>query len=1157
MTGVSFKKARQEQRLSENPADSSKQRFSFFLTAVGVLVTALGILVVASWHAHYTAILQINSHFPPMQYNSAVCFILCGLALLFTVFKKSKLTTFVTVMLLIIGLLTLAEYLSGIDLKIDQLLMRHYITLKTSNPGRMSPNTAIGFILIAAAFLMGQNHYLKQRRLIQGVLGAWVVTLGAIALFGYLSGIKTTYAWGGYTQTSVHTSVAFLIIGFALIVLSSHRENKYLPLVISVCVGLTVSIQIFYSVSDAQERSFRAKFNLKAQERISAFQRELESDLNTLKGLSAFYNSSPTVDADEFHKFTKTLLFEHSSAQALEWIPRVRYWERQAYEEKMRAQGFADYSFKEFNTNNKLMEAQTQRDEHFPVYFLEPYEPNKNAFGFDLASNPAYLAVLKRARDIGRAVAAVPLDPVSSRDSGKYGIFVADAIYHKGAWSDSLEWRRENLTGFVAGLFRMDDILGRALQYIDPTGLDMYVYDLSAPAGRRFILRHHAGSHQQEHPSDERFLSEKEINEMTGLFYTEILDIEGRQWMTFCVPANEYIAQKKSWVSWTILILGFCFTFLFAAYLYHVVRSRERLLVLNDQLAKEVQERKRMEEMQKNRSRVLESLAVGGGLQDVLDLIVETLEAVDPEMMGLILLFDRTENRLRYGAARNLPDFYIHEIDGLEVVADNKTPCGQAAYLGQRVVVEDVCKNSNWKDYKTLAVRAEIGASLSEPFFSSAGKLLGVLAMYYREPQKLSDDNSSLIRTAAHLASIAVEHYEARIALQNAHDELERRVIERTAKLAEANTNLIEEITDRKLAEEKLRQVSFAMENALSGIARCDAEDHYTSANKVYAELIGYEPSELLGKSWKGIVMSADRDKMQPALDHMHKTGKGEIEVRVLCKDESIFHAHIVMIKIENKASGFSGYYMFLKDVTEHKYKESLEIKSEMISMVAHELRTPLHAVREGVSVMLEGLAGEISEDQKEVLESTKSSLDRLVRLVNSFLDFQKLEAGIVEMKMEKNDINQEILGVQKMLEPFLHSKGLKLNLNLSGDLPQIEYDHDRIVQVLMNLLHNAIKFTEKGNITVESSRDGDFVRISVKDTGIGIKKEDAEKLFRKFAQLESGKRIAPGGTGLGLVISKRIIEEHNGQLWVESQYRKGSVFLFQLPISVLSGKDS
>ncbi len=358
-----------------------------------------------------------------------------------------------------------------------------------------------------------------------------------------------------------------------------------------------------------------------------------------------------------------------------------------------------------------------------------------------------------------------------------------------------------------------------------------------------------------------------------------------------------------------------------------------------------------------------------------------------------------------------------------------------------------------------------------------------------------------------------------------------------------------EDITERIQNEQRLRELSQAMENALDGIARLDPHKKFLSVNKSYAVMMGYTPEEMVGLNCMSTVCPEDVDKVSATFEKMKAAGKAETEVKALRKDGSIFHQYVVLVRSHDKNQVFNGFYCFAKDVTERKYKESLETKAELIQMVSHELRTPIHSVKEGLSIVLEGLTGEITPEQKEVLNISKRCVDRLVRLVNDVLSFHKMEAGVIEFQMKKEVLNKIIEEVGASMKPLVENKNLILNLKLQKDLPQIELDRDKIIQVLTNFLQNAIKFTLQGEITITASKDPQGVKVSVKDTGIGVQEKDVPKLFRKFGQLESAKLVAPGGTGLGLAISKKIVEWHHGKIAIESEYRRGSTFSFTLPL--------
>jgi len=230
---------------------------------------------------------------------------------------------------------------------------------------------------------------------------------------------------------------------------------------------------------------------------------------------------------------------------------------------------------------------------------------------------------------------------------------------------------------------------------------------------------------------------------------------------------------------------------------------------------------------------------------------------------------------------------------------------------------------------------------------------------------------------------------------------------------------------------------------------------------------------------------------------------------------------------------------------------EATEKKSKFTSMVSHELRTPLTAIKEGVAIVLDGSAGEINEDQKDFLDTAKRNVDRLHRLINDVLDFTKLESGKVEFRMEDNDINETIEEVVETQKAVAEGSGLYLKTELSPEIEKIRFDSDKIVQVLNNLINNAIKFTDKGGITITSGKDmdGKAVRVQVEDTGTGIKKENLSRLFVEFQQLGADAYRKPGGTGLGLAICKQIIEGHGGTIRAESEEGRGSKFIFTLPI--------
>jgi signal transduction histidine kinase len=231
------------------------------------------------------------------------------------------------------------------------------------------------------------------------------------------------------------------------------------------------------------------------------------------------------------------------------------------------------------------------------------------------------------------------------------------------------------------------------------------------------------------------------------------------------------------------------------------------------------------------------------------------------------------------------------------------------------------------------------------------------------------------------------------------------------------------------------------------------------------------------------------------------------------------------------------------------KLKEAIEAKSQFMSMVSHELRVPLASIKESIAIVMDGLAGKITNEQRNCLDIAKRNIDRLSRLIGDLLDFNKLEAGRMNFDMQDNDANDVAKEVYDTMLPLAKEKGINLVLELDGNLPMASFDRDKVTQVVSNLVNNALKFTKEGRITITTSKMEDAIQVSVSDTGCGIKKEDLPRLFHEFEQLETVGVEKPRGTGLGLAISKEIITRHNGEIRAESEVGKGTTFFFTLPI--------
>jgi len=252
------------------------------------------------------------------------------------------------------------------------------------------------------------------------------------------------------------------------------------------------------------------------------------------------------------------------------------------------------------------------------------------------------------------------------------------------------------------------------------------------------------------------------------------------------------------------------------------------------------------------------------------------------------------------------------------------------------------------------------------------------------------------------------------------------------------------------------------------------------------------------------------------------------------------------------------------RDITERKKAEQTRVenlrleaadkaKSEFLANMSHELRTPLN-VSIGFSELLTmGNAGELNEKQKHYVDNILTSNQFLLTLINDILDLSKIEAGKIELVPDKMSVPLTIKETLSLINEKAMKHNVLLKTEFDPELEFIEADKQRFKQVLFNLLSNAVKFSkeEGGALTITAKKEDDMAKVSVSDTGIGIKEENVGKLFHKFEQLESGISQKYGGTGLGLAITKQLVELHGGRIWAQSKYGEGSTFTFTLPLEV------
>ncbi|MGQ9608153.1 MAG: ATP-binding protein [bacterium] len=354
----------------------------------------------------------------------------------------------------------------------------------------------------------------------------------------------------------------------------------------------------------------------------------------------------------------------------------------------------------------------------------------------------------------------------------------------------------------------------------------------------------------------------------------------------------------------------------------------------------------------------------------------------------------------------------------------------------------------------------------------------------------------------------------------------------------------------KNLLSEEKSKLEVMLESMTDGVIMLDRKKHIFLINTSAKAMLGLEKeiikTEDLIKITKGTRLSSVIDSIYN-LKEMHTFAIDEKSFEEeLYIDKAKMYLNVNVSLVKSEGDKIHGVVAILRDVT--KKKEIEEAKSNFISTVSHELRTPLTAIQNAISII--EIAGEVNEQQAKFISIATRNVERLTKLVNEILDFSKLESGKMEMNFSPVDIktlaNESIANIMNL------AGKREISENIPNDLPKVYADPSKLDQVFTNILDNAIKYTpDDGKITIEARKvngkdSNDFVEVRISDTGIGIAPEKKERIFERF---ERG-NLYNKGVGLGLAIVKKIIESHNGKIWVESELGKGSTFIFTIPIA-------
>jgi len=350
------------------------------------------------------------------------------------------------------------------------------------------------------------------------------------------------------------------------------KARRYLAPVVTILIGTIISFIGFALAVSLDRQMIRTEFEKEAENRFETIKREIESNLCAVVSLKAFFDSIEDVGGPQFRDFVGPHLSSNPSIQAIEWIPYVPHSERIAHEAAARQKGLSGFQITERATQGNMIRA-AEREEYFPVYFVEPYKGNEIALGFDLASNSMRREALEKSRDAGEMVATGRITLVQETEE-QYGFLVFAPVFRKGVTVDSIKARRENLKGFALGAFRIGDIVEKSLTHLKREGIDIYLYDKSAVSQEEsFLYFHQSRTGKSSPPSTPNW----EAGPDGHLENVRTFDIANRQWLILMKSAPNFASSRKTLQPWGVLTAGLLLTAILASYLIVLKGAAEEL----------------------------------------------------------------------------------------------------------------------------------------------------------------------------------------------------------------------------------------------------------------------------------------------------------------------------------------------------------------------------------------------------------------------------------------------------------------------------------------------------------------------------------------------------------------------------------------------------
>jgi PAS domain S-box-containing protein len=523
-------------------------------------------------------------------------------------------------------------------------------------------------------------------------------------------------------------------------------------------------------------------------------------------------------------------------------------------------------------------------------------------------------------------------------------------------------------------------------------------------------------------------------------------------------------------------------------------------------------------------------------LETVLSTIVAKAVQLSATDAGAIYVYDEAREEFELRATHGMDAAMIASIRDQRIRTEERV--AQAAAQRAAIQVPDLLNEPYSSPVLNIVIRAGYRAVLVVPLLRP-GEIVGILVVRRKQPGEFPKSTVDLLETFADQSVLAIQN--ARLFREMKH--IEERL------------------------QESLARYDLAMRGSNEGLWDWDARADQLHISSRFKELSGLETvaPRITPTQWLGNLHPDDLECYRRDV-RAHLRGETPFLVSEYRVKGTDGRYRWVLARGQSLRDESGRVYRMagsLGDITPRKQaelelrrakelaEEANRAKSRFLANMSHELRTPLNAILGYTELMLDSIYGEPSDKVRAVLERLQANGRHLLGLINDVLDLSKIEAGQLTLSLDDYSLSDVVHGVVSAVEPLAAEKRLAFKAEIAPDLPTGRGDGRRLSQVLLNLVGNAIKFTEKGEIAIRAFATDVAFTVAVCDTGPGIAAADQVKIFEEFQQADSSITRKKGGTGLGLSIAKRIIEMHGGRIWVKSEPGKGSTFYFTLPVRV------